>query len=121
MNIYWIFAIAAFALVLFLYLKKRRILLLHPDQVDMVRDLLGKELLDVRDKRDKLINKHASEGKTIPIDGFIDTLDTLLAENPDNEEMAIEVEGRRKELLTKYKDGVPIEIAYQWMKEDEHI
>jgi len=80
---------------------------------------LENKLDDVRKHRDEIINKAASEGKTIPVESLIRHLDALLDENPGDKEIAIEVEARKQELLTKYKDGVPVEVAYQWQKEGE--
>ncbi len=80
---------------------------------------LEKELENVRTKRDELIANEASKGKTIPVDNIIKSLDKLLDENPGNEEIAAEVKARKKELLAKYKEGVPVEVAYQWQKDGE--
>lgn len=83
------------------------------------KDALDKELDDIRNQRDEIIDKAASEGKTVPIDSAIKELDALLEANPGDEEIAAVVETKKKELLTKYKDGMPIEVAYQIMKEAE--
>jgi hypothetical protein len=79
----------------------------------------NEELYDIRKQRDGIIAKATSEGGKIPVDGFIKSLNKLLESNPENKELFAEVDARKKEMLTKYKDGIPIDVAYQWQMEGE--
>lgn len=96
-----------------IYLRRKKSVTLTKDQTEMVKGLIDKELNNIEEQRQDIIDRAAAEGKTIPIESLFAKLEN----EPDSVKQ--EAEKIKKELLEKYGENLPLDVVYQLMKQFE--
>lgn len=94
-----------------IYIRRKNSIALTKDQGELVQGLIHKELKDIEEKRQDIIDSAAANGKTIPLES--------LFSNIQNESQTLnkEAEELKKELLKKYGENIPVDVAYRLIKE----
>lgn len=107
----WIGLAILVIICLVIYRNRKKSVTLTKDQAEVVQGLIRKELKDIERKRQNIIDSAAASGKAIPLES--------LFPNIQNESQTLnqEAEELKKELLKKYGENVPVDVAYRLIKE----
>ena len=107
----WVGMVILVIICLVIYLKRKNSVTLTKDQAELVQGLIHKEVNDVEEKRQDMIDSAAVEGKTIPLESLFSNIQN------ENKSVREEAEKIKKELLAKYGENIPVDAAYKLMKE----
>ncbi len=106
----------AFALIIIavwlIYSRRKGKITMTKEQAGLALGLVRKELAEIENKRQKIIDDGAAEGKTVPIESIFSRF-----ENESDEFVKLEIEKQKQELLNKYGPNLPVDVVYRLMKQ----
>jgi len=107
----WIGLTILVIICLVIYLRRKSSVTLTKDQAELVKGLVQKERKDIEGKLQDIIDSSAANGKTILLES--------LFSNIQNKSQAVkqQLEEIKKDLLKKYGENIPVDVAYRLMKE----
>ncbi|MCU7932867.1 MAG: hypothetical protein KZQ90_18895 [Candidatus Thiodiazotropha sp. (ex Codakia rugifera)] len=101
--------------------KGQKAVVLSSEQMLHLNKLAMRDLRNIGIKRDKIVAEADNEGSLLPLEPVLDSLDELIEENPNNVELSKNVERTKQNFVSKYSHGIPVSVAYQWIKRGEYI
>ncbi|MCM8885549.1 MAG: hypothetical protein LC541_19990, partial [Candidatus Thiodiazotropha sp.] len=101
--------------------KGQKAVVLSSEQILHLNKLVMRDLRDIGIKRDKIVAEANNEGNLLPLEPVLDSLDELIEENPNNEELSNNIERTKQNFVSKYSNGIPVSVAYQWIKRGEYV
>jgi hypothetical protein len=96
---------------LVIFLRRKSSVTLTKAQAELVQGLIHKELNDIEGKRQDIIDSAAANGKTIPLESLFSNI------QEETESAKQEAEEIKKELLKKYGENIPVDVAYRLIKQ----
>jgi len=103
--------LAILIIFLVIYFTRKSSVTLTKDQAELVTGLIHKELNNLEDQRQGLIDNAAAEGKTAPLESLFSNIPCETKEEKD------EIDKIKKELRKKYGEDIPVDALYRIMKE----
>lgn len=93
--------------------KKRGKVTLNREQTELALELIKKERHEIQKKKQEVINNAAKDGATISTASALKALDELLKEHQGDEEFIGDVRKFKKNILEKYGEQIPVDVAYK--------
>lgn len=95
-----------------IYSRRKNTVTLTKDQAELTLELIRKERNEIEQKRQKIIDDGAAEGKTVPLESIFSHV-----KDESDELVKIELEKQKQELLNKYGPNIPVDVVYRLMKQ----
>jgi hypothetical protein len=108
---YWIMLAILIIIALIVYSKHKGTVTLTKDQAELALGLIRKEMTEIENKRQEIIDNEAAKGKTVSLDAIFSHVENS-PEPVRNESLRI-----KKEIFDKYGENIPIEVAYRLIKQ----
>ena len=117
---WWLFLLTILALAgYYIYSRKTGSVGPAKGQGEMLQDLVDKEMDRIRKKKQRLVDRAAKEGKTIPLAQIVEPLEKSKEVYKGDTQYVAAVDRTINELRRRYKTEVPVDEAYQLQADDE--